>query len=381
MYDVDRGLSRYAAHERVQPPLEALWESNPLAGPKTGKRIKGRFLESPLVFQERLFTWGHGRKTLPAVYCLSVSDGSPIWRFENDIVELLSIACISQGVLILGGTHGERARGIDANSGQLLWSNSSAPLYGQHICLDDGRVVFSGLKSHSVVYGLLSPENGDVLWSKTTPDICQSVGACDLGLLFVEERTGAEFNGVICRDWNSGAALWERDFSRIGRHMSLSTKETVPGRPGAVVSSGDAVYCNVSRGTSNQLYCLAAKDGRILWELECAPGPMQPVVGDQELFWVSFTGEYYRADARTGHVLVHTHLPGGASSNQTTAIVANGYYWYGYRTELRAIATSTGELGWRWSDRAQVTEPSVAGGRVYISSLAPHILCFGSVGF
>lgn len=379
MYGIDPNQSNYTPEIKIQPPLKLLWK---FSSPKSSTKRTGRehvYFDTPLEFGSRVFTCKRLDGTRPIIYCLDANDGKEIWTLENDIVERITISCVSRGVLILAGEGKERIRGIDIESGQVLWSNHNASVRSPQFCLDSCNVVFCGRTADSVLCGILQPETGEIIWSRKTYHSCRSAAACNAGLLLIEERGSKEFNGIVCCDASKGAQIWERDFSDAGRHKELATGEIVPGRPGSVVSSGNLVYCNVNVGKSNQLYCLDAKNGDFVWQLECAPGPMQPIVVGDELCWIIFGNEYYRVDAQTGKILVHTKLPGEPTSYQSIGVVANGYLWNTSIMEFRALTVKTSELVWSWKNRALLIGPTVGEDRLYAVSFPPasQILCFG----
>lgn len=378
MYGVDPNQSNYITEANIQPPLKVLWK---FRSSKSGvKRAADVYFDAPLAFGERVFTCRRVTGTKPVVLCLSADSGEVLWTLENDIVERIAVSCVSRDVLILAGEGQERIRGVDIESGRILWSNKSVPGQGSQFCLEDCSVVFSGYSADSSTCGTLQPEAGEIIWSRKTRHSCRPVAACNAGLLLVEDRGDNAFNGVVCCDANTGAEIWEKDFSELGRHKDLATGDIVPGRPGSVVSGGDAVYCTVNVGKSNQLYCLDARRGDLVWQMECAPGPMQPIVTDNELCWIAFGGEYYRVDARAGKVLVCAKLPDADSSFQSIGIVATGHLWYASSMELRAVTVETGELTWSWKNRTLVTGPTFGEDRLYAISFPPtsQVLCFVS---
>lgn len=377
MYGVDSGNSRFFADEPIRPPLKQLWRVTPPGGQRSVKNRPRRFLSTPLVLGPRCFIRAHVYEKEEALFCLAAEDGSHLWSLEGDPRERLRIGCISRNVLILDSEK-PRVRGIEIDSGRVLWSKDDFSLGAGHICLDDGSVLFGGR-----LYGLLCPETGEIVWSRMTEFNCQPGAVCSRGLLYWEERgeqrSGA-FDGVVCLDPQTGAQVWEKDFSEIARHQDLATGVSVPGSPGGIVSNGERVFTSTNMTRFTRVYCLSAQDGKFMWQVDCEPGPIQPVVGNRELYWIDHFGQsYYRVDAQTGEIRARFSLREGQASVRSLGLVANGHFWYASGTEFRARKVETGELVWNRRFSVHM-DAAISAGRLFLCSsysLAPHILCLG----
>ena len=195
--------------------------------------------ESLLVDGPRVIVTPCGDRALMAA--LDAGDGRAVWTTpplaDDQASHAAPILFRCGGRRVIAGCSGKRGLGVDADSGQRLWTvplenryftNVATPVY------HDGAVFFTTAYSGGACYRLPSAANArqlSPLWT-TTLDACTASVTCVDGQLYGSGYRNHK--SWLLLDWRTGKACWE---SRA-------------------LTSGEAVYAD------GRLYCLA-EDGRV----------------------------------------------------------------------------------------------------------------------
>jgi len=292
--------------------------------------------------------------------------------------------------MVYAGTDGYDFYALDADTGQLLWSDPSRLQRYSGPSVADGIVYFIAEEDYLYLRAL-NANTGAQLWQYTlVDDYVASTPTVANGMVYVSGTSSQ----IYALDGRTGALLWTL---RLGGPDEITvangviylgdtylyaldarTGATLWKFPGArgfglpVVANG-IVY---SEGGDSTFYAVDASTGTLLWSYW--PGYSffsYPVVGNGAVYFAAGT-DVLVLDAGTGVLLSTFHFP----SPPTSLALANGVLWVGsgYTNALYALDAKTGTHLWSYTlGTAWVDSPVVVNGVAYVGDESGKLFAFG----
>ena len=319
-----------------------------------------------------------GRPTLTedAVY-LGWDD---IYRIDIEMLELVwkaheegcSVGPVCGDVLIIGnGTN--RLAGLDTPSGRKVWSRPAAggcPWRGRLLILESRKV------------SLLDPSTGALLEPLALPAgaLFRDVRG-DLLLYNRGEYDGLTHNYDITKcitgafNMTTRKILWERpllketfsDYHASGESLSL----TISSRA-FIASKGDV-----------GIFGCSLEDGKILWHRRLFVPQDVPVAAEGHVYVLTRglpgkeNAKFFCFDELTGEKIYETEHKDLLAYRPTPGTVDGDYVVYGNEGGMiLAFRLSDGELVWSHRTRADTSQPSILGNRLYVTSGDGYLLVF-----
>ncbi len=287
-----------------------------------------------------------------AVYCLSKSDGSSMWKFDGP--DGFGSSPVAIGGKIIIGCYDGSVFCLDAKDGSRLWRYRTG-----------GRVVSSPaeVRSGVVVIGsfdgflyCLDPE-GKLRWRFKSGDRIWSSPICHDGKVLTADVAGR----IHCLDSSSGTVLW-----------SAAAGGAVHGSPAA---GDDLAYFGAADGTVTG-YSLS--DGRAAWRYKGDSAVSSSILlDDGGVFAGHEDGSLVRLDAEAGTVVWRSKLPGAVRSKPVRdedALAVTCYDGY-----VRLLNIATGAVISRFNSGGKIyATPLLVSGVVYFGDMDGR---FNAIGF
>ncbi len=278
-----------------------------------------------------------------AVYCLSKSDGSSMWKFDGP--DGFGSSPVAIGGKIVIGCYDGSVFCLDAKDGSRLWRYRTG-----------GRVVSSPaeVRSGIVVIGSFDgflyclDREGKLRWRFKSGARIWSSPLCHDGKVLTADVSGR----IHCLDSPSGTVLW-----------SAAAGGAVHGAPAA---GDDLAYFGAADGT---VTAYSLPDGRAVWRYRGDSAVSSSILLDDGGVFVGHEdGSLVRLDARGGTVVWRSKLPGTVRSRPVRDEDALAVTCYDGYLRLLNIATGT------------VISEFNSGGKIYATPLfASGVAYFGDM--
>jgi outer membrane protein assembly factor BamB len=264
---------------------------------------KGNILARPVVSGERVYVpvamnGGGGDLRWGIVYCVDRTTGKKRWSFtdERRLRPVQSSPCLTGGRLYFGAGLPDSPNGscycLDAATGVKQWQFRTRFPVASDPCVADGRVFFGA--GREGIY-CLNAATGDKRWQF---DQGESEGSATVaGRYLYAGATSGGHDELLCLDAATGRLVWR-------------TEVALPLRA-APRCAGGFVFAGLGNGTltrsaarpAGAVVCLEAATGRRVWEYDVADGVLaQPAVDQTSVYFGSRDGHCYAIDRRAGKV-------------------------------------------------------------------------------
>lgn len=307
------------------------------------------------------------------LYAVSADNGRELWSFDAGSAVGSSPAVTRD--LVIFGDRNNTWRALERTGGRLIWELPTGPdlplQWGWEgwdylaasavVVVHDGRTVAVFGSGDGRIRGV-DALTGEVLWSHTTPRRVRSTPAVVDGTVYVGGGDGV----VYALDLETGAQRWT--FETEGASMDAAgfgfDRTQIQASPAVV----DGMVYIGSRDA--WLYALDARDGSFRWHVEDGSAwvvSSAAVADGMVVSGRSSSTNLRGLDARTGaeRWVVRT---GGALFSSPVVAGSTGYVGTGSGRVL-AFDVHTGEERWRFeTDGAIHSSPLVVGDRLFVGS-------------
>jgi outer membrane protein assembly factor BamB len=323
-------------HLSLAGELKTAWRSD--AG--RGASSYGRPVAVPLVYDGKVYTLDAGGQ----VTAFSAASGGVVWRKNLTPENERSREGFGGGLAIDGGrvfvTSGfGYAAGLDAGSGDLLWSKKIGTPLRSSPTAANGRVYF--VSTESILYALNANDGAELWTGRGLPEqaaLLSNVSPAVAGDIVIVPYPSGE---LIAYRASDGSPVWTDSLStsRVGTSLTALSDPARPAIDRGVVyaishagrmiaasqNGGDRLWSRNVRGVqtpwvagdtvfvvdvSGRLMALSRSDGAVKWsaELPKASRWSGPVLAGDRLWLVSAKGLVVGADPRSGQIVSQADL-------------------------------------------------------------------------
>ena len=325
-----------------------------------------RVKHSPAVVDERIYVGTNGPPQAAKFLCYDIS-GFKIWEFE-EIADTSSPAVYDEKVYFVN--YAWRLYCLDAEGNgdgttDELWNFSFQNFVCSSPAVADGKV-YIGSNDYKIY--CLDAEDGTEIWNYTTGGQVQSSPAVYDGKVYV----GSNDQDVYCFYAENGTKLWNY---------------TTGGPIGSTFGESIIVYEDSVYASSDKLYCLNADTGIEIWSNSTVIGHI--AVGYGNLYIGSSSGRVHCVNATDG-TLIWNIKPGPSSLQIHTPSVADGKVHVSslfdmiYCLDAYGNGDGTTDVIWEYNvDDILFGSPVIAFNKLFVGTAAPTgqngtLYCFGT---
>ena len=310
----------------------------------------GQQMGSPICYQDKVFVTSGSK-----LYCLNAQTGTLIWTFLQPSISYTT-PCIFNGTVYVGYSKSAGLPGLyalDANSGNLIWSNTintgNLGAITSNPTAVAGYVVVSEFNTGVHVF---NAANGIQIWSNgSLPSANPLVSG---GVVYI----GTENSLITAYNLASGNIIWQNTVT-VNNHSSP-------------VMANDTIYMP----GSDKMYALNKNTGAIIWSRISITGSSillsSPSISlsDASLYAGYTKGSVYCLQSRTGAInWIYPYSNFQIQTTPSNPVAANGMVVINRDdNSLYALSTRSGSLIWKFTASASVnTDPCVTdfGGNVF----------------
>jgi len=287
------------------------------------------------------------------LYCLEAETGEVIWS-ESTNPGIISSPAVADGKVYSGELNGY-IDCFDAGTGEPIWSFDTGDQVNSSPTIAYGKV-YIGTNLGDII--CLDAETGDYIWSYPTGDEVHSSPAVFNGKVYA----GSLDKKVYCLDADNGNWIWGYSTSG-GVYSSPAVSDTAVyvgsldgnvyclnaenGNPFWIYSTGDSIYSSpaIAYGmvyvltSHGNTYCLDA--GEKVWAIlfNLTNGTLSsPAVADNLVFMTSSDGYLYGFNAFDGSVVLEKLLSEGSMGGSPAVVdgkvyTTSGYFLYSLNSE------------------------------------------------
>jgi outer membrane protein assembly factor BamB len=285
------------------------------------------------------------------ILCLSIENGTEIWRQKVERIEYSSPA-IYNGSLVIGTTSG-KVYCLNSSTGDILWDFStegeiqgSPTIFNESVFITsyDGNIYSLDLANGSLNWNISTSG-----WVHTSPTIWNGIiyfGGCD---------------GFVHAVHLNGTSLWD-----------LNTGDYVISTP--AVYNGSLYF-----GThSNKIFCMNALTKEIIWE-NVTDGPIRasPAISGKNIIFADWNNQIYNFNSLTGELLWNFKTGGKIYSSPS---ISNDKLVFGSDDfKIYCLYIANGTEVWSYITGEPVeSSPAITRDRIYIGSSDGNLYCFGT---
>ncbi|GAA3373955.1 serine/threonine-protein kinase [Streptomyces sannanensis] len=222
------------------------------------------------------------------IEALDPSSGGLRWSAKADAFSTLHPA----GDSVLVARPDGVVTSLDSTTGTRRWARQLGSSGTELLSADDGPFYLTTVAKDSATTSVkaISPDNGNVLWTRRVPGILTPVGTADGALFLLSLDSVTDADAVVRLD------IATRSIRRIRLDAPISQAQ------GAV--DGDTVYVF---GAGGSLLAVDTEAGTQPWRLETsAARASQPVVANGHVYLTAADGRLLAVDAAKGRLLGQT---------------------------------------------------------------------------
>ena len=310
----------------------------------------GAILGSPAVVNGVVYIPSYDSK----LYALDATTGAKLWTYTTGSYSNYPVAVADGVVYLPSGDYNLYA--LNARTGAKLWSYTTGGEVWSAAVVTGGIVYFGSLDGN--LYAL-NARTGAELWSYNSGGGAPQVAVAN-GIAYVPSGRGY----LYALNAMTGQELWGIPVNTAG----LSS----PAIANGVVYSG-------GEGPSVSVYGVNASNGAILWENGVCGETLQasPAVADGVVYVYCDNNVLYALNADTGGVLWQYDTGRNGDAPVFSPAVASGVV-YGRLGpySVGALDARDGSVLWSYFSDSWFSDPVVANGVVYVSSIDSNIYAF-----
>ncbi len=218
------------------------------------------FAGSPLVIGERLYlnVGSHG-------ICLNARDGSLVWSSSNDIdagySSPLTVNAGDKRLLLM--LNAKALSGVDAETGELLWSQRWITRYGINasdpLLLKDQQLIISSGYGKGTGLVKFDENSAELLWRIRDVRTQMSPGVLVNGSVFAIDGDEGDDPRLVCIDPKSGEILWSEDEFGAGSIIAVDEQILILSETGefTVIGANSSHFKPILKAKINTGKCWA----------------------------------------------------------------------------------------------------------------------------
>lgn len=330
-----------------------LYALDALTGQEKWSFNGGQQIGSPIYYQDKIYVSVFGG----TLYCLNAVTGSTIWSFFRSSTGYTT-PCIFNGNVYVGYTTSFAPPGLyalEANSGNLLWSNTInvGPNFGTITSTPTAVAGYVVVSEFNTGVHVFNAANGNQIWSHGSLPTANPLVTG--GVVYIGDETSL----LKAYNLSTGSIIWQNN--------TFTDNQSAP------VMANNIIYVN----GHFKMHAINKTDGTILWSAPSIGGGNNGVgqfsspaisLSDTALFAGNNDGFTYCLDLNTG-ARKWLYPSNGQITTKPNPVAANGIVVVNMgNNSLYALSIKSGLLIWKFTASGSInTDPCMTdiGGNVY----------------